>query len=166
MSPNPVTSSHSAALSLIGLRVLDAAGQPVGDVDAIMVDREDGTVEWVQVRLPGHHGGWVAVPFAGVAVRAGRLIVPHERQWLLDGPRVPGDGALSSRVERALCAFFGPAATTRAAGISAWERRRTSARLRAAGVWEPEARATELAAVTALPEAPEDLPVRSAADAG
>ncbi len=129
------------ALNLVDEPVSDAAGERVGRVDAVLVDREDGTPRWLMLRLAGAPGR-TAVPLAAGQRGAGHVDLPWRAQDVLAAPRVPADGALTAKAERELCVYFGVDPTPGALQ-SRWERRRTTARaLRADGgySWEPRPR--------------------------
>lgn len=129
-----------AALRFVGLRADDVYGARVGRVEAILVDRERGTVQWLHVGLAGFSGAYLALPLTDLTAGTGHLHFPYERARLLAAPRVTETGTLTSRVERQLCEFYKISAATRGAAVSAWERRATSARLISPGVWEPAPR--------------------------
>jgi hypothetical protein len=131
-------------------------GRKVGDVVGLVVDRQTGRPQWLLLhhRFHGHR----CVPLTGVIGREGRVHVPYDAATILHSEPVPEDGALSARHEQNLCAAYG-LAPTRGAGLSKWERRRTTALARLAadgGVeWEPGPRAPLKHAVPAAdhPEA-------------
>lgn len=130
-------------------------GRKVGDVVGLVVDRQTGRPQWLLLhhRVHGHR----CVPLTGIIGREGRVHVPHDAATVQHSEPVPADGALSARHEQNLCATYG-LPSTRGAGLSKWERRRTTAlaRLVADGDgidWEPGPRAPQPRAV-----APADHP--------
>jgi hypothetical protein len=151
MASLAVADAHVAALRFVGLRVDDVAGARIGRVEAILVDRERGTAQWLHVRLAGFSGAYLALPLDDVSAGGGHLHFPYQRAHLLAAPRVNETGALTSRIERQLCEFYAINAETRGAAVTAWERRSTSARLISPGVWEPAPRRSGVA--TAMPGA-------------
>lgn len=130
--------THAAALRAVGLHVYGADGLRIGRVEAVLVDRQLGDVQWLQVRIPGYSGAFIAVPLDGFSVRAHRLHLHLDSRRLHDAPRVPVTGVLTARLEGTLCEFYG--VRTRGGRLKSWERRATGARLIAPGVWEPEPR--------------------------
>ncbi len=148
MASIAVTDAQVAALRFVGLRANDVYGSRLGRVEAVLVDRERGTVQWLHVRMTGFSGAYLALPLRDLTAGAGHLHFPYERARLMSAPRVPESGALTSRVERQLCDYFLISAATRGAAVSAWERRATSARLITPGVWEPAPRGPGAAAST------------------
>lgn len=171
MASIAVTDAHGAALRFVGLRADDVYGARLGRVEAILVDRERGTVQWLHVRLAGFSGAYLALPLRDLTAGAGHLHFPYERARLLGAPRAPESGALTSRVERQLCEHFQISARTRGAAVSAWERRATSARLITPGVWEPAPRgpgaatSTQPAGTASIDQPARPLVVRAPAPA-
>lgn len=148
MVTDAISEAQAVALRFVGLRADDVYGARIGRVEAILVDREHGAVQWIQIRLTGLGGGYLALPLKDLTAGAGHLHFPYERAHLLGAPRVPENGALTSRQERQLCEYFGISAKTRGAAVSAWERRATSARLVTPGQWDPAPRSPGAAATT------------------
>ena len=142
MVTDAISEAQAVALRFVGLRADDVYGARLGRVEAILVDRENGTVQWIHVRLTGLGGGYLALPLKDLTAGAGHLHFPYDRARLLSAPRSSDTGALTSRQERQLCEYFDISAKTRGAAVSAWERRATSARLVRPGVWEPAPRGT------------------------
>ncbi len=137
MVSDTILEAQAVALRFVGLRADDVYGARLGRVEAILVDRENGTVQWIHVRLLGLGSGHLSLPLRDLTAAAGHLHFPHDRARLLTAPRAAELGALTSRQERQLCEFFDISARTRGAAVSAWERRATSARLITPGEWEP-----------------------------
>jgi CheY-like chemotaxis protein len=117
-------------------------GRKVGEVVGLVVDRQSGSPQWLLLHHRFH--GNRCVPLTGVIGREGRVHVPYDAATVLHSEPVPEDGSLSARHEQHLCAVYG-VAPTRGAGLSKWERRRTTslARLDGDGTmrWEPPPRA-------------------------
>lgn len=133
--------THAAALRAVGLNAYGYEAIRLGRCEGVLVDRQDGQVQWLQLRLPGFSGAFIGLPLDGFAVRADRLRLHLSVHMVAEAPRIPATGVLTSRLERTLCAHFG--VVTRGGKRPAWERRATSARLIAPGLWEPEPRGDE-----------------------
>lgn len=65
--------THAAALRTVGLHAYGLDAGRLGRVEGVLVDRQSGQLQWLQLRLPGHSGAFVAIPLDGFAVRANRL---------------------------------------------------------------------------------------------
>ncbi len=138
MNPSTQEDTHAAALRAVGLHAYGYDGLRLGRVEGVLVDRQLGDVQWLQLRVPGYSGAFIGVPLDGFSVRAHRLHLHLDSRQLHAAPRVPTGGVLTARLEAALCDFFG--VSTRGGRLDSRERRATSALLIAPGIWEPEPR--------------------------
>jgi hypothetical protein len=109
-------------LGWVGWRLEDSEGRLIGTIEAILVDRQTGTAQWL---LISRHR--LLVPIAGARASTGRVSVPYARARVQSGPRTVMANFLTARTERALCEHY-QVAPTRGARLSTWERRATSSR--------------------------------------
>lgn len=136
----PVPLAPERVLGWTGYRVDDVHGRGVGKVEAVLVDRESGSLQWLLVRLSSPAGQYTALPLVtDMLAGAGHVLTPWTKDRILSAPRVNESGALSARNEAEACKVFG-VPPTRGAGLSRWERRATSARLLNVRHWTPEPR--------------------------
>ncbi len=119
-------------------------GRKLGEVVGLVVDRQTGKPQWLLLHHRFH--GNRCVPLTGVIGREGRVHVPFDAATVLHSEPVPEDGSLSARHEQHLCATYG-VPPTRGAGLSKWERRRTTSLAylddKGAMRWEPPPRAPQ-----------------------
>jgi CheY-like chemotaxis protein len=138
MSPHDFDAAR--AIRWTGAQAVAPDGRRIGDVGGLVVDRQSGKPQWLLLHRSHEHR---CVPLHGIVGLQDRVHIPYSLAAVLAGAPVPEDGALSARHEQQLCATYG-VPPTRGAGLSRWERRRTTslASLDADGVirWEPEPR--------------------------
>ena len=94
------------ALSWVGYQVDDVVGRHVGTVTAALVDRREGQLQWLLVRLRGRHQH-VVVPADGVVAGARHVLAPYPAAQLRSCPAVPEDGELTPRADREARRHFG-----------------------------------------------------------
>jgi len=109
-------------LGWTGSRLEDAEGRLLGTIEAVFVDRQSGSGQWL---LLARHR--LLVPIAGARASSGRVSIPYPRSQVQSGPRTVTMNLLTARIERALCEHY-QLPPTRGARLSTWERRATSSR--------------------------------------
>src|SRR5688572_27119789 len=82
LEPRSRRTAMPDALSWLGMRIDDAYGARVGDVDDIYLEA-DGTPRWIFAR-PGR----VLIPAAEAMAGAGRVWVPFEKELIKNAPSV------------------------------------------------------------------------------
>jgi sporulation protein YlmC with PRC-barrel domain len=85
---------------LIGEKLLDRDGKPVGKITDVIVDAATLESEWITVKT-GMMGGEHLVPFAAVAGDGDVIAVPFEKDQIKTAPVVDKGHASPSPRERA-----------------------------------------------------------------
>jgi hypothetical protein len=103
--------------------------EPVGEIEAIYVDRTTRQPEWALVQTGLFGGARTFVPLADAAQLGDTVKVPHEPSVVRDAPRLELDAKLSEADEARLYAHYGIQYTTdeSASGLSADETASTGA---------------------------------------
>jgi hypothetical protein len=90
-----------------GRTLLDRDGSRIGTIDAIYLDDRTGEPEWALVNT-GLFGTKASfVPLAQAFQSDNDVLVPYEKQLVLDAPRIDPDGHLSEAEERQLWRHYG-----------------------------------------------------------
>lgn len=113
------------ALASRGRALHDRAGELVGTIAAVLIDRETGWPQWLAVERPSREPGLVGVPVAGLDTFGSHYQVPRCAAQIHGAPAVALAG-LSAPLELALCRHYG-VPLTRGAELPG-ERRVTSSR--------------------------------------
>jgi hypothetical protein len=89
-----------------GAKLDDIRGSGIGWVEGVYVDSEDGTPQWLLVRV-GRFRHYSLLPFTHAVAGAGRVWVPYDRHAIRRAPRVDASAPLTRELELELCAHFG-----------------------------------------------------------
>ena len=111
------------ARSWRGLTLVATDDEPVGEIEAIYVDRTTRQPEWALVLTGLFGSSRTFVPLADAAQLGDTVQVPHEPSVVRDAPRLELDAKLSEEDEARLYAHYGIRYTTdeSASGLSADE---------------------------------------------
>jgi hypothetical protein len=111
------------ARSWRGMTLVATDDEPVGEIEAIYVDRTTRQPEWALVQTGLFGGARTFVPLADAAQLGDTVKVPHEPSVVRDAPRLELDAKLSEADEARLYAHYGIQYTTdeSASGLSADE---------------------------------------------
>jgi hypothetical protein len=90
-----------------GLTLVAIDNEPVGEIEAIYVDRSSRQPEWALVQTALFGGARSFVPLADAAQRGDAVQVPHEPSVVRDAPRLEQDAELSEEDEARLYAHYG-----------------------------------------------------------
>jgi hypothetical protein len=124
--------TEKLTLEWVGLRLDERAGTRVGRVEGVYVDAEDGSPQWLLVRI-GRFGHHTLLPFPHAAAGVDRAWVAYDRDTIRGAPRVEAGGELTREAELELCAHFGiPQGIGRAAELRGRDPELPTARLAAA----------------------------------
>jgi hypothetical protein len=117
------------ARSWRGMTLVATDDEPVGEIEAIYVDRTTRQPEWALVQTGLFGGARTFVPLADAAQLGDTVKVPHEPSVVRDAPRLELDAKLSEADEARLYAHYGIQYTTdeSASGLSADETASTGA---------------------------------------
>ena len=117
------------ARSWRGMTLVATDDEPVGEIEAIYVDRTTRQPEWALVQTGLFGGARTFVPLADAAQLGDTVRVPHEPSVVRDAPRLELDAKLSEADEARLYAHYGIQYTTdeSASGLSADETASTGA---------------------------------------
>ena len=117
------------ARSWRGLTLVAIDDEPVGEIEAIYVDRSSRQPEWALVQTGLFGGARTFVPLADAAQRGEIVQVPHKTWVVREAPRLGLDAKLSEEDEARLYAHYGIPYTTdeSASGLSAGENASTGA---------------------------------------
>jgi hypothetical protein len=117
------------ARSWRGLTLVAIDDEPVGEIEAIYVDRSSRQPEWALVQTGLFGGARTFVPLADAAQRGEIVQVPHEPSVVRQAPRLELGAELSEEDEARLYDHYGiPYATEESAsGLSAGETASTGA---------------------------------------
>jgi stress response protein YsnF len=90
----------------IGHKVLDAHGDPIGELKNAYVDDQTSELSFITVKT-----GWFGtresfVPVRDASMRGEDVMVPYEKDQVKDAPTVAGDGFISKQDERELFAHY------------------------------------------------------------
>ena len=123
------------ARSWRGLTLVAIDEEPVGEIEAIYVDRSSRQPEWALVQTGLFGGARTFVPLADAAQRGDTVQVPHETSVVREAPRLELDAKLSAVDEARLYAHYGIPYTTEesVSGRSAGETAPTGAGTTAVG---------------------------------
>jgi hypothetical protein len=136
LSDGPLGSTNDAALedamtlptidqarSWRGLTLVAIDDEPVGEIEAIYVDRSTRQPEWALVQTGLFGGARTFVPLADAAQRGDTIQVPHETSVVREAPRLQLDAELSEEDEARLYAHYGISYTTgeSSSGLAAGE---------------------------------------------
>jgi hypothetical protein len=88
-----------------GRRVLDPAGESVGAVREIYLDRETHQPEWVLVEVDG--GDARFVPLADATIEEDAIRVAHHRETVAAAPGMGTESRIDTQQERELYAHYG-----------------------------------------------------------
>jgi hypothetical protein len=105
-SGKPPLATLDEAIAWEGKPIDGIGSKPLGRIDGIHVDANDGEPRWALIRL-GPLAGCTAIPFEHVAEGAGRLWAAYERDWVREAPRFRPNEALTALQELELCAHWG-----------------------------------------------------------
>jgi uncharacterized protein (TIGR02271 family) len=90
-----------------GRTLVDRAGDKIGTVEEIYLDRNSGEPEWLAVKT-GLLGSNVSfVPIRDASAQGDDVRVQHEKDLVKDAPSVEADGRLSPEEERRLYRHYG-----------------------------------------------------------
>jgi uncharacterized protein (TIGR02271 family) len=91
-----------------GATIVDSAGEKIGTVDGIYLDRASGEAEWAAVKtgLFGMKSSFVPITGATPA-GDGQLRVDVTKDQVKDAPKIDDDGELSTEEEQQLYAHYG-----------------------------------------------------------
>jgi uncharacterized protein (TIGR02271 family) len=109
--PNPRRNTMSITLqdaqTYRGATVVDSAGEKIGTVDDIYLDRASGEPEWAAVKtgLFGMKSSFV--PISGATGSGGELRVDVTKAQVKDAPKIDADGELSTEEEQQLYRHYG-----------------------------------------------------------
>ena len=95
-----------------GLTLVAIDDEPVGEIEAIYVDRSSRQPEWALVQTGLFGGARTFVPLADAAQRGEIVQVPHETWAVREAPRLEQDAKLSEEDEARLYAHYGIQYTT------------------------------------------------------
>jgi PRC-barrel domain len=117
------------ARSWRGLTLVAIDDEPVGEIEAIYVDRSSRQPEWALVHTGLFGSARTFVPLADATQRGDTVQVPHETSIVRQAPRLEQDAELSEEDEARLYAHYGIPYTTgeSASGLSAGEKTSTGA---------------------------------------
>src|SRR3954449_11440804 len=110
--PNPRRNTMSITLqdaqTYRGATVVDSAGDKIGTVDDIYLDRASGEPEWAAVKtgLFGMKSSFVPLSSASPG-GDGELRVDVTKDQVKDAPQIDADGELSTEEEQRLYAHYG-----------------------------------------------------------
>jgi hypothetical protein len=100
------------ARSWRGLTLVAIDDEPVGEIEAIYVDRTTRQPEWALVNTDLFGGARTFVPLADAAQRGDTVQVPHETSVAREAPRLEPGAKLSEEDEARLYAYYGIPYTT------------------------------------------------------
>ena len=100
------------ARSWRGLTLVAIDDEPVGEIEAIYVDRTTRQPEWALVQTGLFGGARTFVPLADAAQRGDTVQVPHDPSVVREAPRLEQDAELSEEDEARLYAHYGIQYTT------------------------------------------------------
>jgi hypothetical protein len=117
------------ARSWRGLTLVAIDDEPVGEIEAIYLDRTSSQPEWALVQTGLFGSARTFVPLADAAQRGDTVQIPQETSVVRQAPRLELDAELSEEDEARLYAHYGIAYTTEesASGLSAGENASTGA---------------------------------------
>jgi hypothetical protein len=95
-----------------GLTLVAIDDEPVGEIEAIYVDRSSRQPEWALVQTGLFGGARTFVPLADAVQRGEIVQVPHETSVVREAPRLDQDTELSEEDEARLYAHYGIVYTT------------------------------------------------------
>jgi hypothetical protein len=95
------------ARSWRGLTLVAIDNEPVGEIEAIYVDKSSRQPEWALVQTGLFGGARTFVPLADAAQRGDSVKVPHEISVVREAPRPERDAELSEQDEARLFAHYG-----------------------------------------------------------
>jgi hypothetical protein len=112
-----------------GLTLVAIDEEPVGEIEAIYVDRSSKQPEWALVQTGLFGGARTFVPLADAAQLGEFVQVPHETSVIRAAPRLAQDAKLSEEDEARLYAHYGIPYTTQesASGLADGENAPTGA---------------------------------------
>ncbi|MDP8978054.1 MAG: PRC and DUF2382 domain-containing protein [Actinomycetota bacterium] len=94
-------------LALRGGSANDRAGQRIGTVQEIYLDRETDRPEWALVNTGLFGGGSSFVPLAGASVQGDVLVVDYDKETVKEAPLVEADQELLPEEEAQLYRHYG-----------------------------------------------------------
>ena len=100
------------ARSWRGLTLVATDDEPVGEIEAIYVDRTTRQPEWALVLTGLFGSSRTFVPLADAAQRGDTVQVPHQTSVVREAPRLEQDAKLSEEDEARLYAHYGIRYTT------------------------------------------------------
>jgi hypothetical protein len=101
-------STSAEAMSWLGAEVAELSGDPIGQVQGLFVDAEDGEPAWLIARLGRRRRARVvAVPFSTCAGAPFGVWVAQEADAIRSAPVVDPTRPLRREHELTICAHFG-----------------------------------------------------------
>lgn len=91
----------------LGRTALDAAGEKIGKIDDVYLDREAELPEWAVVNTGLFGSKSSFVPLAGAALEGGDVRLGVDKAQIQDAPRIDPDGQLSQEEEARLFSHYG-----------------------------------------------------------
>lgn len=99
--------------SLLGAPVNDIAGNKIGSVGQIYVDPDTDQATWATVKTGLFGTSETFAPLGSATWDNNTLMVPFEKEFVKNAPRIEADGALSEEAENALYSYYGDGTETR-----------------------------------------------------
>ncbi|MDX6581715.1 MAG: hypothetical protein QOI10_899 [Solirubrobacterales bacterium] len=106
--------SPEDSLSWAGYQLDDRAGEALGKVEGVLIDAQNGSVEWLLLRS-SRFGQRALVPARDAVAAVDRVWVPFDGEQIRSAPKVSGTG-LTQADELALLAHYGLAGPAGRAG--------------------------------------------------
>ena len=104
--------TNEQARSWRGLTLVTIDEEPVGEIEAIYVDRASRQPEWALIQTGLFGGARTFVPLADATQLGDTVQVPHETSVVREAPRLELDAKLSEEDEARLYAHYGIPYTT------------------------------------------------------
>jgi sporulation protein YlmC with PRC-barrel domain len=91
-----------------GMTIVDTAGDKIGTIEDIYLDRQTGEPEWASVKTGLFGLKSTFVPIADAELTGENQVrVPFQKEQVKDAPKVDADGELSPEEERRLYEYYG-----------------------------------------------------------
>ena len=91
--------------------VIDSAGEKIGPVGQVYLDNTSGLPTWVTAKTGLFGTKQIFIPLDYAQIAGSEILLPYERKFVLDAPRLDVDRQLTAKDEAELCEYYGIDAT-------------------------------------------------------